>query len=224
HNFFQQAKTLPHVETLIPNRLCISTLKQTDSPKVISPTSKTIKIHYHVKDAKGKIINGTFTDTQPLEANLAELIPGLAHGLSGMKEGEVREIYIHPDLAYGTYSEFANGKPFTVHIKLVEINGNTHKPLPPLRPVDTEHLSPNIDSCNSFTTLQKKYSFYCGYKTWLHYKKASPHLNLNTIIKELLQTQSIPQTEQEKEDLAMLNWLIYHDKLDTHYSKAENKS
>jgi len=33
--------------------------------------------------------------------SLSEAIPGLRLGLDGMKEGEARTLYIHPDLAYG---------------------------------------------------------------------------------------------------------------------------
>ena len=32
-------------------------------------------------------------------------IPGFAKGVVGMLEGEVRQLYIHPDLAYGVYGK-----------------------------------------------------------------------------------------------------------------------
>ncbi len=38
--------------------------------------------------------------------NLSEIIPGLQLGIVGMKEGEQRMIYIHPELAYGELGGF----------------------------------------------------------------------------------------------------------------------
>lgn len=42
----------------------------------------------------------------PLPVMLENTIPGFAQGVSGMMEGEVRQLFIHPELAYGTYGKF----------------------------------------------------------------------------------------------------------------------
>ncbi len=52
---------------------------------------------------KGRYLNGTVfgasdgTEAVPLDSAL----PGFAKGIAGMKEGETRTLYIHPDLGYG---------------------------------------------------------------------------------------------------------------------------
>ncbi len=52
---------------------------------------------------KGHYLNGKlFGDSCSEEMiSLDEAIPGLSKGVIGMREGEVRTLYIHPDLAYG---------------------------------------------------------------------------------------------------------------------------
>lgn len=41
----------------------------------------------------------------PIPITLQDTIPGFAEGVVGMKEGEVRQLFIHPELAYGTYGK-----------------------------------------------------------------------------------------------------------------------
>lgn len=58
-------------------------------------------IHY-----KGTLIDGTVfasseSSDQPITLPIKQSIPGFAKGLVGMKEGEKRILYIHPELAYG---------------------------------------------------------------------------------------------------------------------------
>ena len=42
----------------------------------------------------------------PHATSLEDTIQGFAQGVSGMQEGEIRQLFIHPDLAYGVYRTF----------------------------------------------------------------------------------------------------------------------
>ena len=58
-------------------------------------------IHY-----KGSLIDGTtfassLDSGEPITLPIGSTIPGFSKGMVGMKEGEKRTLYIHPDLAYG---------------------------------------------------------------------------------------------------------------------------
>lgn len=58
-------------------------------------------IHY-----KGSLIDGTvFASSldagEPITLPIGQTIPGFSKGMVGMKEGEKRTLYIHPELAYG---------------------------------------------------------------------------------------------------------------------------
>lgn len=56
----------------------------------------------------GHYLNGDIIGQSPdaERISLDEVIPGLARGIVGMKEGEIRTLYIHPDLGYGAQSLF----------------------------------------------------------------------------------------------------------------------
>ena len=53
---------------------------------------------------------------------LEEVIPGLRSGLVGMKEGEKRIVYIHPDFAYGTSGCLPPNALLTFEVELVQAN------------------------------------------------------------------------------------------------------
>lgn len=109
------------------------TLKQTDVVAL-----EKGKLHYHI-DTKGegavvessskpliryigKFIDGTIFGASKEEDTviLEETIPGFGKGLLGMKEGEKRTLYIHPDLAYGTMGQLPPNSLLIFEIDLVK--------------------------------------------------------------------------------------------------------
>jgi peptidylprolyl isomerase len=54
--------------------------------------------------------------------SLDEIIPGLKAGLLGMKEGEKRTVYIHPDLAYGTNGHLPPNSLLTFDLEIIKAN------------------------------------------------------------------------------------------------------
>ncbi len=73
---------------------------------------------------KGKYLDGTVfgVSSEGEKICLDEIIPGLKSGLVGMKEGERRTIYIHPDLAYGTNGYLPPNSLLTFEIELIQAN------------------------------------------------------------------------------------------------------
>jgi len=72
---------------------------------------------------------GTFLDgnvfgssEQPEVISLDETIPGFTKSIVGMKEGEKRVVYIHPDLGYGTTGYLSPNSLLTFEIEIVEAN------------------------------------------------------------------------------------------------------
>jgi peptidylprolyl isomerase len=55
--------------------------------------------------------------------SLDETIPGFSKGIIGMKEGEIRTIFIHPDLAYGTFGTLSPNSLLTFEIELLKADG-----------------------------------------------------------------------------------------------------
>ena len=77
----------------------------------------------------GKFIDGTIFGASKGEdlVILDETIPGFGKGLLGMKEGEKRTLYIHPDLAYGTMGQLPPNSLLLFEIELVKANGELPK-------------------------------------------------------------------------------------------------
>jgi peptidylprolyl isomerase len=72
----------------------------------------------------GKFLDGsTFgTSKEDEMISLDETIPGFSKGLLGMKEGEKRTLFIHPDLGYGTHGYLPPNSLLTFEIEVVKAN------------------------------------------------------------------------------------------------------
>ncbi|MBS0621187.1 MAG: FKBP-type peptidyl-prolyl cis-trans isomerase [Verrucomicrobia bacterium] len=72
----------------------------------------------------GKHLDGTVFGASKEDEAIAldEVIPGLKAGLIGMKEGEKRTVYIHPDLAYGTNGYLPPNSLLTFEVEIVKAN------------------------------------------------------------------------------------------------------
>ena len=212
--FLQQIASYPDACCLIPNKLYYRTLGQGNPEKFIISKHKIVEANYIIKDIDGHIIDGVYAGQLPIKFDLENLISGLAHGMIGMNEGEIREVYIHPDFAYGMYSEFGNGNPLQIQVELVNLGKATNNSikLPYLQPVDAIFFAPEVESIEAFNVFQKRYNYLCGMQTWFHYKKAGKLVNLDTVIEEILSNPpSAFDKEREKEVIAILNWILYQN-------------
>lgn len=72
----------------------------------------------------GKYLDGTVFGASKEEEKISldEIIPGLKAGLIGMREGEKRTVYIHPDFAYGTNGYLPPNSLLTFEIEVVKAN------------------------------------------------------------------------------------------------------
>jgi len=76
-------------------------------------------IHYTGKFLDGSVFGSSQEDEM---ISLDEIIPGLKAGLIGMREGEKRIVYIHPEMAYGTTGYLPPNSLLTFEIELVKAN------------------------------------------------------------------------------------------------------
>lgn len=79
-------------------------------------------IHY-----KGSLIDGTvFANSQernePLSLPMQQTISGFSKGLIGMKEGEKRTLYIHPELAHGISGQLPPNSLLIFEVEVVKAN------------------------------------------------------------------------------------------------------
>lgn len=76
-------------------------------------------IKYSGKFLDGKVFGASKEDEM---ISLDETIPGFSKGIVGMKEGEKRTLYIHPDLAYGVNGSLPPNSLLTFEIEIVKAN------------------------------------------------------------------------------------------------------
>ncbi len=80
----------------------------------------------------GKYIDGTtFGSSQevggPITIPLAHTIKGFSKGLAGMKEGEKRRLFVHPDLGYGTSGQLPPNALLIFDIEVVKADTPNYK-------------------------------------------------------------------------------------------------
>ncbi len=76
-------------------------------------------IRYTAKLLDGSVFGASTEDEL---FHLDESLPGLKKGLLGMKEGEKRTLFIHPDLGFGTRGNFPPNSLLTFEIEVVQAN------------------------------------------------------------------------------------------------------
>ncbi len=82
-------------------------------------------IRYVGKFLDGKIFGQSKTEET---ISLEDTIPGFKQGIVGMKEGEKRTLYIHPELGYGTSSYLPPNTLLTFEIEVVKANAPKETP------------------------------------------------------------------------------------------------
>lgn len=114
---------------IYPSGLYYKILSPGDGP-TLKGTSK-IYAQYTIYDPRGLPLSSS---TESIE--LLKTIPGFYHGVQGMKVGEEREIFIHPQFAYGIYTLLEKGIHLKASVKLIAIQNGVQEECPKLTPLD----------------------------------------------------------------------------------------
>jgi peptidylprolyl isomerase len=141
--FMKKNQIEPNVSVIEEGKLHFRIEKEGEGDSVQEGYSPVIRY-------TGKFIDGTIFGASKGEdlVTLDETIPGFGKGLLGMKEGEKRTLYIHPDLAYGTMGQLPPNSLLLFEIELVK--ANSELPKEPTFPVtqqdDMEKQTVSLDS------------------------------------------------------------------------------
>lgn len=90
--------------------------------------------HYSGKYIDGTSFGNSYETGEPVSINLKTVIPGFRKGVLGMKVGEKRKLFIHPDLGYGTSGQLLPNALLVFEVELVKLN-----------PITKEDLASNDD-------------------------------------------------------------------------------
>lgn len=192
---------------LIDDKICYKIIKFGDTKAIDNNTDGNIKINFTIKDAEGNFLAGNYALSGPLSCTLSALMPGMTLGMQDMRLHEIREIYLHPEFAYGAFSNFANGRAVVIKVELLSYTPTTIPFHPSFLPIDLVKRLPNSSQETTLASLQNAYSFYCGKKAWSFYKQKFPELSLDDLIPFL--DSDITLSPQDLEILLKLQWIIY---------------
>jgi peptidylprolyl isomerase len=115
--FMEKNRTQDKVMELQPGKLQIRTDKEGSGPQVAE--NGTPLLHYTGRFINGEIFD-TSRDAEPVALSLSQTIPGFRQGVQGMKEGEVRTVYVHPDLGYGAGGQLPPNSLLIFEVEVVK--------------------------------------------------------------------------------------------------------
>lgn len=210
NEYFKSLSQDSSMHCLIPANLYYSVIQ--NGSGLIFNNENRVFVHYSIKTPDDQILADTWMRNEPVKLNLSDTIPGFAHGLNGMKIGEIRKIFIHPSLAYGIYTTLDKGIYLTALVQLLSFtNDKEVGPFPELKSLDLNvEVSPTIES--DYFDLKKEVAYNQGYHLWQHYKKNNLY-TLPQILEKFAQFQSGENADissEESQDLInRLHWNLY---------------
>lgn len=125
NDFMEKNKKEKGVTEIVPGKLQHSILKEGTGATVDSHSSP--KIHYTGKYQDGTVFGSSEEMGGPITIPLDQTIPGFSKGITGMKEGEKRRLFVHPDLGYGTTGQLPPNELLIFDIEVMEANSNNDK-------------------------------------------------------------------------------------------------
>jgi len=120
NTFMEKNKTAEGITEIEPGQLQYMLLEEGDGPVV--ETHSSPMIHYTGKYIDGTVFGSSEEVGGPITIPLDQTIPGFSKGIVGMKEGEKRRLFVHPDLGYGTLGNLPPNALLIFDIEVVKID------------------------------------------------------------------------------------------------------
>lgn len=99
--FLLEVSKKPGIKTILEKQLYYELLSVGKGPQLVEPSS-TCLFHYTVSLPERDALFDTRTTSKAQKICLDCVIPGFAQGVLGMRAGERRKLYIHPQLGFRT--------------------------------------------------------------------------------------------------------------------------
>jgi FKBP-type peptidyl-prolyl cis-trans isomerase len=212
-NWMKSFESKKNVHSIVPSKLAYSLVKKGNGALLTREFGK-VSVNYSIKK-----LGDHFPETiaKGKELDLTEVIPGLAHGMLFMQEGEIRTIYIHPELAYRTHN-FDPNVILEATVELLQILP-CRVEIPSLREIP-RFESPEITQ-DELDRLELTNYYVLGWKLWDHlrwgYKLFTKEDVISFLKKEPLQ---IARSEYDGE-INKIHWKIYHQRIEDENTAAD---
>lgn len=106
------------VVEIVPGKLQYTILQEGSGPAV--PEHGTPLINYTGKYADGTVFGSSEAAGGPITVPIDQTIPGFSKGIAGMKEGEKRRLFVHPEMGYGTSGQLPPNSLLIFDIEVVK--------------------------------------------------------------------------------------------------------
>lgn len=110
------------VKSLVPGKLQYIVIQEGTGTPVQEHGTPSIK--YTAKYLDGTVFDSSEAAGGPITIPLDQTIPGFSKGISGMKEGEKRKLFVHPDLAYGKTGQLPPNSALVFEVEVVKATGD----------------------------------------------------------------------------------------------------
>lgn len=201
-------------QTLIPQKLFYKVLKE-GKGKSVSIENGNIIANYYLSYLDNFF---PFCSEVKADLDLSQVIPGMAHGILNMQEGEIREISIHPCYVYGNSNYFEPNKALKITIELLNVLPKKTN-IPPLEAYSFES---SLISSKEYEEIMTKNSFCKGWKLWDHLRFGYKMFDKEEIIDCLRKHEPLLEDSFELDNYVnQIHWKIYHQKIVDEYKNAD---
>lgn len=118
--FLTQNGSVAGIVTIAGGKVQYRTEQAGDGSLVAEHASPSL--HYTGAYLDGKVFGSTEDTQESIVLPLDDTIPGFAQGVLGMREGEKRRIYVHPDLGYGKSMHLPPNSLLVFDVEIVKAN------------------------------------------------------------------------------------------------------
>lgn len=119
-DFMKKNAKLDGVVELEPGKLQYKIVSQGKGSQVV--TDDTVPfINYTGKYLNGSVFGSSEENGGPISISLNQTIPGFRKAVLGMRQGEKRQIFIHPDLGYGTSGQLSPNAMLIFEVEVADV-------------------------------------------------------------------------------------------------------
>lgn len=117
--FLKENAKKEDVKDLEPGKLQYIVIEQGNGPVVTDDTQPMIT--YTGKYIDGTVFGSSDSSGGPVPIPLGQTIPGFRKGILGMKQGEKRRLFIHPELGYGVSGQLLPNALLIFEIEVTDV-------------------------------------------------------------------------------------------------------